>query len=116
MNWTVHYSAHFAQKTDWHLAIFNVSWKQHPKTLDLDLHRTTYAIPSELNFYRATHDLESVRIALGHTSLDATLIYMHTSPDILRQRLRPLSGDNHTDRKYGVYIFKCLKKMRCTPT
>lgn len=36
--------------------------------------------------YRATHDLESVRIALGHTSLDATLIYMHTSPDILRQR------------------------------
>ena len=36
--------------------------------------------------YRATNDLESVRIALGHTSLDATLIYMHTSPDILRQR------------------------------
>lgn len=36
--------------------------------------------------YRATHDLESVRIALGHSSLDTTLIYMHTSPDILRQR------------------------------
>ncbi len=36
--------------------------------------------------YRATHDLESVRIALGHASLDTTLIYMHTSPDILRQR------------------------------
>ncbi|RKU12718.1 hypothetical protein C6501_10575 [Candidatus Poribacteria bacterium] len=36
--------------------------------------------------YRATHDLESVRIALGHTSLHATQIYMHTSPDILRQR------------------------------
>ena len=36
--------------------------------------------------YRATNDLESVRIALGHTSLDTTQIYMHTSPDILRQR------------------------------
>ena len=36
--------------------------------------------------YRATNDLEAVRIALGHSSLDTTLIYMHTSPDILRQR------------------------------
>ncbi len=42
--------------------------------------------------YRATHDLESVRIALGHTSLDATLIYMHTSPDILRQRFETAFG------------------------
>lgn len=42
--------------------------------------------------YRATNDLESVRIALGHTSLDATLIYMHTSPDILRQRFETAFG------------------------
>ena len=42
--------------------------------------------------YRATNDLESVRIALGHSSLDATLIYMHTSPDILRQRFETAFG------------------------
>ena len=43
--------------------------------------------------YRATNDLESVRIALGHSSLDATLIYMHTSPDILRQRFETAFGN-----------------------
>ncbi|MCG9129518.1 site-specific integrase [Candidatus Poribacteria bacterium] len=43
--------------------------------------------------YRATNDLESVRIALGHSSLDATLIYMHTSPDILRQRFETAFGE-----------------------
>ena len=36
--------------------------------------------------YQATGDLQAVRIALGHSSLKATSIYMHTSPDQLRER------------------------------
>ena len=47
-------------------------------------HDLRHTFATEL--YQATGDLEAVRIALGHSSLKATSIYMHTSPDQLRER------------------------------
>lgn len=47
-------------------------------------HDLRHTFATEL--YQATGDLEAVRIALGHSSLKATQIYMHTSPDQLRER------------------------------
>lgn len=47
-------------------------------------HDLRHTFATEL--YQATGDLQAVRIALGHSSLKATQIYMHTSPDQLRER------------------------------